>query len=121
MTASTAVPLHGGRPTDPSISSTPEWQALVDHHAAGPRRCTCASCSPTSPHRGETMTLEVGDLYLDYSKHRLTGETIGLLAALARRAGVEALRDAMFAGEQDQRDRAASRAARRPAGAGRRR
>ena len=46
------------------------------------------------------MCLEVGDLYLDYSKNRLTAETIRLLCALARRAGVEELRDAMFAGEK---------------------
>ena len=46
------------------------------------------------------MVLEVGDLYLDYSKHRLTAETLALLCALARRAGVEELRDAMFAGEK---------------------
>ena len=46
------------------------------------------------------MNLEVGDLYFDYSKNRLTPETITLLVALARRAGVEQLRDAMFAGEK---------------------
>jgi glucose-6-phosphate isomerase len=46
------------------------------------------------------MCLEVGDLYLDYSKNRLTAETIQLLCALARRAAVEELRDAMFAGEK---------------------
>ena len=46
------------------------------------------------------MTLEVDDLYLDYAKHRLTAETIDLLVALARRAGVEQRRDAMFAGEK---------------------
>ena len=68
------------------------------------------------PDRGETMTLEVGDLYLDYSKHRLTTETIGLLAALARRAGVEQLRDAMFAGEQDQRHRGSAPCCTSPCG-----
>jgi glucose-6-phosphate isomerase len=46
------------------------------------------------------MCLEVGDLYLDYSKNRLTPETISMLCALARQADVEALRDAMFAGEK---------------------
>ncbi len=46
------------------------------------------------------MQLEVGSLYLDYSKNRLTTETLDLLAQLARRAGVEQLRDEMFAGEK---------------------
>jgi glucose-6-phosphate isomerase len=52
------------------------------------------------PRRGERMCVEVGDLYLDYSKNRVTNETIELLVRLARRAGVEQLRDAMFAGEK---------------------
>jgi len=42
--------------------------------------------------------LTVGDLYIDYSKHRITRETIALLVDLARAAGLEARRDAMFAG-----------------------
>ena len=49
--------------------------------------------------RGTSLTVEVGDLYIDYSKHRITADTVRMLAALARRAGVESLRDAMFAGE----------------------
>ena len=79
-----------------SISQTPEWQALVAHHAeigdVHLRRLFA-----DDPDRGDTMTLEAGDLYLDYAKHRLTSETIDLLVALARRAGVEERRDAMFA------------------------
>jgi glucose-6-phosphate isomerase len=46
------------------------------------------------------MTLEVDGLYLDYSKNRVTGETIRLLVALAERAGLRARIDAMFAGEK---------------------
>jgi len=82
-----------------SISQTPEWQALVAHHAeigdVHLRRLFA-----DDPDRGDTMTLEAGDLYLDYAKHRLTPETLDLLVALARRAGVEERRDAMFAGEK---------------------
>ncbi len=51
------------------------------------------------PTRGEELVIEVGDLYLDWSKHRITRRTVGLLADLAREADVEGLRDAMFAGE----------------------
>ncbi|MGO8873937.1 MAG: glucose-6-phosphate isomerase, partial [Acidimicrobiales bacterium] len=50
------------------------------------------------PGRGTELTATAGDLYLDYSKHRVTRETLSLLTAVARRAGVEERRDAMFAG-----------------------
>ncbi len=83
----------------PPISTTAEWQALTAHFESM-REVHLRELFADDPQRGDRMTLEVGDLYLDYSKHRLTTGTIGLLAALARRAGVEALRDAMFAGEK---------------------
>jgi glucose-6-phosphate isomerase len=81
------------------IDQTPEWQALLDHHrelGAVQLRDLFAE----QPDRGETMVLEAGDVYLDYSKNRITPATVDLLVALARRAGVEARRDAMFAGEK---------------------
>jgi glucose-6-phosphate isomerase len=51
------------------------------------------------PDRGETMTLEVGDLYLDYSKNLATRETLERLVGLAERSGLRRRIDAMFAGE----------------------
>jgi glucose-6-phosphate isomerase len=45
------------------------------------------------------MCCEAGDLYLDYAKQRVTGETLGLLVALAERAGLRERIDAMFAGQ----------------------
>ena len=82
-----------------SISQTPEWQALVAHHAQiGDAHLR--QLFADDPTRGDTMTLDAVDLHLDYAKHRLTAETIELLVALTRRAGVEQLRDAMFAGEK---------------------
>jgi glucose-6-phosphate isomerase len=83
----------------PPISTTPEWQALAGHFETM-GDVHLRQLFADDAQRGDSMTLEVGDLYLDYSKHRLTAETIGLLVALARRAGVEELRDAMFAGEK---------------------
>ncbi len=81
------------------IIDTPEWQALAAHHQqlrdVHPRQLFA-----DDPARGDTLCVEAGDLYLDYSKNRLTPETMSLLVALARRAGVEALRDSMFAGER---------------------
>jgi glucose-6-phosphate isomerase len=86
-------------PRSPSIAQTPEWRALEVHYQQMADR-HLRDLFAEDPDRGETMTAEVDGIYLDYSKHRVTAETIGLLAALARRAGVEPLRDAMFAGEK---------------------
>jgi glucose-6-phosphate isomerase len=52
------------------------------------------------PERGERLTAQACGLYLDYSKNRVTDETLRLLVALARESEVEARRDAMFAGER---------------------
>jgi glucose-6-phosphate isomerase len=81
-----------------SITETSEWRALVAHHQQVRDR-HLRDLFADDPARGETMSLEVGDLYVDYSKHRVTTETLGLLVALARAAGVEELRDAMFRGD----------------------
>jgi glucose-6-phosphate isomerase len=82
-----------------SIDQTPEWQALARHHQAiGDTHLR--ELFAADPGRGETMTCEAGDLYLDWSKQRVTGETIGLLVALAERAGLRRRIDAMFGGER---------------------
>ncbi|WP_334144757.1 glucose-6-phosphate isomerase [Rhabdothermincola sp.] len=82
-----------------SITESPAWRALQAHaeHIAS---LHLRDLFTSDPRRGETMCLEVGDLYLDYSKNRVTAQTLRLLADLARAAGVEQLRDAMFAGEK---------------------
>ncbi|MSO38311.1 MAG: glucose-6-phosphate isomerase [Acidimicrobiia bacterium] len=79
------------------IADTEEWKAL-DSHFSAIKDVHLRDLFEGDPTRGETMVLETGDLYLDYSKNRCTAETVELLVALARRAGVEQLRDAMFAG-----------------------
>jgi glucose-6-phosphate isomerase len=79
------------------IDETPEWRALADHHR-GVAGVHLRDLFAADPKRGETFVLEVGDLTIDYAKHRITADTMALLAALAARAGVEARRDAMFAG-----------------------
>jgi glucose-6-phosphate isomerase len=52
------------------------------------------------PGRGQRLALEFAGLYFDYSKHRITDETLRLLTALARACGLEERRDAMFGGEK---------------------
>src|SRR5215471_15875979 len=81
------------------IIDTPEWRTLQAHHDAI-EDVHLRQLFADDPNRGETLTAEAGDIYLDYSKNRLTAETIDLLVALARAADVETLRDRMFAGEK---------------------
>ncbi|MCB1004091.1 MAG: glucose-6-phosphate isomerase, partial [Acidimicrobiales bacterium] len=81
------------------IDETPEWEAVASHFAEV-RDLHLRQLFADEPDRGDRMTLEVGDIYLDYSKNRITAETMPLLEAVARRAGVTELRDAMFAGEK---------------------
>src|SRR6201991_300814 len=81
----------------PDISATPAWQALVRHHDQI-RDKHIRELFDEDPARGTELALTVGDLYIDYSKHRVTRETLQLLIDLARTAGLEQRRDAMFSG-----------------------
>ena len=81
------------------ITRTKEWKALDAHHDEL-ADVHLRTLFDDDPERGDRMNLEVGDLFLDYSKNRLTPETVDLLVALARKAEVEQLRDRMFAGEK---------------------
>jgi glucose-6-phosphate isomerase len=81
----------------PDITATPAWNALAHHHdEIG--ATTLREFFEQDPTRGRELTLTVGDLYIDYSKHRVTRETLALLVDLAKAANLEAKRDAMFAG-----------------------
>ena len=106
--------------TDPlEISGTDQWRALAAHHdVVGDRHLR--DLFAEDPDRVARLTLEAADLRLDYSKHRVTAETMALLAAVADRAGVTERRDAMFAGQHinTTEDRAVLHVAlRMPAGA----
>ncbi len=81
----------------PDISATPAWDALRKHHQQiGDTHLR--QFFDDDPDRGEKFTVTIGDLYIDYSKHRITEETVSLLLDLARTARLEERRDAMFAG-----------------------
>ena len=81
-----------------AASRRPAWQALVTHHAhIGGRHLR--DLFAEDPERGTRWTLSAAGLYLDYSKNRITDETIALLAALARHSGLHQRITAMFAGE----------------------
>ena len=83
----------------PQISDTSEWRALRAHFRQL-QDVHIRELFAQDPDRGRRMTLQVGDLYLDYSKNRLTDETLELLVNLAQRAGVRERADAMFRGER---------------------
>jgi glucose-6-phosphate isomerase len=74
------------------------WQALGRHHAEIAGR-HLRELFAADPGRGERLTAEAAGIYLDYSKNRVTDETMRLLVELAAESGVPEHRDAMFRGE----------------------
>ncbi|MFF9452245.1 glucose-6-phosphate isomerase [Streptomyces flaveolus] len=81
------------------INRTPEWTALAAHREElGEVRLR--DLFDADPGRGTGYVLRVGDLYVDYSKHLVTDDTLRLLRELAAAADVFGLRDAMFRGEK---------------------
>lgn len=84
------------RPPHPGIAA--QWHALRGHHdqIAGKHLREFFS---DDPDRGRELCVMAGDLYIDYSKHRLTRETLRLLLELARAADLEGHRSALFSGE----------------------
>ncbi|WP_326814233.1 MULTISPECIES: glucose-6-phosphate isomerase [unclassified Streptomyces] len=81
------------------LNQTPEWTALGKHREQL-GQTHLRQLFADDPERGTGYTLRVGDLYLDYSKHLVTDETLQLLRELADATGVAELRDAMFRGEK---------------------
>ena len=79
-------------------TNSAEWQALAEHHRAVRDR-HLRDLFAEDPRRGTELVVTAGDLYLDYSKNRLTRETVRLLAALAERVGLRERTEAMFRGE----------------------
>ncbi|KAA0023755.1 glucose-6-phosphate isomerase [Antrihabitans cavernicola] len=79
------------------ITGTPAWKNLQDHYAAISGK-HIRDLFESDPARGTELTGTAADLYVDYSKHRIDRETVRLLIDLARAAGVEERRDAMFSG-----------------------
>ncbi|OOK80162.1 phosphoglucose isomerase family protein [Mycobacterium kansasii] len=85
------------QPSIPDIIAAPAWDALrKNHDQIGETHLR--QLFADDPDRGRDLTITVGDLYIDYSKHRVTRETLRLLIELARAAGLEERRDQMFSG-----------------------
>jgi glucose-6-phosphate isomerase len=81
-----------------TIDETPEWRALAAHGEAG-QRIHLRDRFAAEPNRAGELTFNVADLTVDLSKQRWSADTVRLLVALARRAGLEERRDAMLRGE----------------------
>ncbi|HLL69715.1 MAG TPA: glucose-6-phosphate isomerase [Micromonosporaceae bacterium] len=80
------------------LSATKEWQAL-QAHADAIRGTHLRELFAADPGRGERLTAQAGDLYVDYSKNLITDETLALLTTLAERVGLAGRIGQMFAGE----------------------
>jgi glucose-6-phosphate isomerase len=80
------------------LTERPEWAALVAHHGELKDR-HLRELFADDPDRGGRLVAEGAGLYLDYSKHRVTDETMRLLLALADACGLRERIDAMFRGD----------------------
>src|SRR6185295_13285621 len=75
------------------------WKALESHHQEVSKR-HLRELFTEDPQRGERMALEAVGLYFDYSKNRITNETLKLLFRLAEESGLQSRIEAMFSGEK---------------------
>jgi len=83
----------------PPLTALPAWKALAEHYQQMRQR-HLRQLFADDPRRGERLTVEAAGLYLDYSKHRVTDATLGLLLRLAEARGLAGRIDAMFRGEK---------------------
>jgi glucose-6-phosphate isomerase len=81
-----------------ALRQAPAWAELEAHYETL-RSQQLRDLFAADPGRGERLVAEGAGLYLDFSKNRVTDETLMLLGELARQRGVEERREAMFAGE----------------------
>jgi len=92
MSTATAAPAT-------PLTQLSAWKALTAHYEKIHGQ-HLRDLFANDPDRGTRLTAEAEGLYLDYSKHRITDETIGLLLKLAEESGLKARIDAMFSGEK---------------------
>jgi glucose-6-phosphate isomerase len=86
-------------PQTQPCTERPAWKALVAHHQKI-RELHLRKLFADDPKRGERMTVEALGLFLDYSKNRVTEETLQLLVQLAHESGLRERIDAMFRGDK---------------------
>jgi len=86
-------------PAIPPLRERPNWTSLAAHYEQI-RNLHLRQLFAGDPRRSERFTLDALGLCFDYSKHRITDETIGLLVGLAEQSGLRGRIDAMFTGEK---------------------
>ena len=89
----------GTTPSTQPLTRRQAWKALETHYQTIQGR-HLRDLFAEDPQRGERLTAEGAGLYLDYSKNRITGETLRLLVSLAGECGLRERIDAMFRGEK---------------------
>jgi glucose-6-phosphate isomerase len=86
-------------PSSKPLNERPAWNALGTHYEQMRHR-HLRDLFAADPRRGERLAAEAAGLYLDYSKNRITDDTIKLLVQLAEESGLRACIEAMFRGEK---------------------
>ena len=81
------------------LTQRPAWKSLGAHHKKN-AKLHLRELFAADKKRGEKLTAEAVGLFLDYSKNRVTAETLKLLQQLAKESGLRGRMDAMFAGEK---------------------
>ena len=84
---------------NPQLTKLAAWEALEAHYPKV-REVHLRKLFADDPKRGESMTAEAVGIYFDYSKHRITDETLRLLLQLAEESNLRARIDAMFRGDK---------------------
>src|SRR5579862_8230259 len=84
---------------DSVLKQLPAWNAL-ERHAAAVRGLHLRQLFADDPGRGERLAVEAAGIYLDYSKNRVTDETLALLLRLAEESGLRERIEAMFRGDK---------------------
>jgi glucose-6-phosphate isomerase len=85
--------------TDRPLTARPAWKSLQDHFQ-GIREKHLRQLFAADPERGKRMTAEAEGIFLDYSKNRVTDETLQLLLKLAEESNLRSRIDAMFRGDK---------------------
>src|SRR4051794_28445668 len=86
-------------PTNLPLTERPGWKSL-ETHLQQTRALHLRELFAADPERGVRLTAEAAGIYLDYSKNRVTDETIQLLLQLAEESGLRQRMEAMFTGEK---------------------
>ena len=93
------MPTTSSSVSPAQLTRLPAWRALSEHFEQV-KNVHLRELFAADPRRGERMTAEAVGLYLDYSKHRVTDETLRLLVRLAAARGLRTRIDAMYSGEK---------------------